>query len=230
MVFQLIRDAPWSLHIIVVEDKGGRSTLNLLNSACTWFCWCRSQTMAAFPSCGYTMALTGGVHSLRFLRMNPKVRLALLVMLPMCLYQARLSVMMTLRYLLSPTTSRVCPWQLYSVPMVFRHRGEILMTVHLLSLATSSAVRSSWRNCLSWSLSITLKTALSSAKSLMDDDLITSRRSLMKAKNSSGPITVPCGTPNNMSAVHDWAPSRTICCFRLLRNNCTYLLTLAFTP
>ena len=62
--------------------------------------------------------------------------------------------------------------------------------------------------CLSggaWSFSITLKTALSSANILEDDDLIISERSLMKVKSSSGPSTVPC-------------------CLLFDRNDCIHLL------
>ena len=85
------------------------------------------------------------------------------------------------------------PCRMYVVSMIFRHRGAILMTVHLVGLKLicqvssdfSSAVRSFWRSCLSWSFLITLKTALSSANSLEDDDLIISGRSLMKAKTGA---------------------------------------------
>ena len=73
------------------------------------------------------------------------------------------------------------------------------MTVHFVGLKLichvsshfSSAVRSSRRRCLSWSFWITLKTALLSANSFDEDDLMTSGRSLMKAKNNSGPSNVP---------------------------------------
>lgn len=59
--------------------------------------------------------------------MIPRIRLALLVLLK-CLSRVRLSLMVTLGYLLASTISMV--WYLSSV--IFRHRWAILMTVHLM--------------------------------------------------------------------------------------------------
>jgi hypothetical protein len=50
-------------------------------------------------------------------------------------------------------------------------------------------------------------------------ELVTSGRSLMKVRKSSGPRTVPCGTPDNTSAVDEVWPSRRTCA-RLFANDC----------
>ena len=66
------------------------------------------------------------------------------------------------------------------------------MTAHFVGLKLichlSGDVRSSRRSCLSWSFWITLKTALTLANNFDEDDLMTSGRSLMKAKNNSGRV------------------------------------------
>jgi hypothetical protein len=43
----------------------------------------------------------------------------------------------------------------------------------------------------------------------------------MKVKNSNGPITVPCGTPDITSAQEDVTPSNTTFCVLLLKKSCT---------
>ena len=79
----------------------------------------------------------------------------------------------------------------------------------------STADRFLWSSSLSASLSITLKSMLSSAKSLLSEEKITvkmdSGRRLMKQRNRSGTGTVPCRTPGMTSAVSDFTPSRITC-------------------
>ena len=126
-------------------------------------------------------------------------------MLPMCFSQLRLSMMVTTRYLLASKTSSVWPWNVYNVSKIFWKRVMNLMTIHFVGLKLichvsshfSSTVRSSRRSCLSLSFSITLKTSLSSANSFDDDDLMTSGRLLMKAKNNSRLSPFPCETTDN---------------------------------
>ena len=60
-------------------------------------------------------------------------------------------------------------------------------------------------------------------------ELVTSGRSLMKVKESSGPRTVSCGTPDNTSAVDEVWPSRRTCCSLLLRKSLVHCRVRPFT-
>ena len=81
---------------------------------------------------------------------------------------------------------------------------------------SSSAARSFYRSSVSFPLKMGLYSWQSSAKRRASE-LVTSGRSLMKVKKSSGPRTVPCGTPDNTSAVDEAWPSRRTCCSLFLR-------------
>ena len=103
---------------------------------------------------------------------------------------------------------------------------QTLMTVHFsgwkrfchLISQSSRAVRSVWRSTESLSFLMCRYRRQSSANSIASEVFTTSGRSLMKARNSSGPKTVPWGTPESTSFWEDFWPSKTTCWDRPLRN------------
>ena len=60
--------------------------------------------------------------------------------------------------------------------------------------------------------------------------LVTSGRSLIYARNKSGPRTVPWGTSDRTSALDEWQFSRSTCCVRSPRNELIHLLVFPLTP
>ena len=73
--------------------------------------------MHAYSTVGLTIAVyasdfTGFVQSLRFRRINPSILFPLQTMLSVCLSQDKLLSIVTPRYLLDSTLSRVCPCSL----------------------------------------------------------------------------------------------------------------------
>ena len=81
---------------------------------------------------------------------------------------------------------------------------------------------------MSFLLKMGLYSRQSSAKKRAAE-LVTSGRSLVKVKTSSGPRTVPCGTPDNTSAVDEvWQSMRT-CCSLLLRKSLVHCRVRPFT-
>ena len=163
-------------------------------------------------------SLDVNVHSLRFLRINPRVQLAhdvAYVFLPCeafcdgdskvftCDHHLKCVAMETVFSVNDFPTSRGDPddsalsgveahlpslFQLFQCCEVFLEELSVMV------------VRDHLEDC-------------AFINSLGDDDLIISGRSLMKIKNSSGLSTVPCGMPESMSAVFDLTPSRKTFCW-----------------
>ena len=57
-----------------------------------------------------------------------------------------------------------------------------------------------------------------------------SGKSFMKVKNSNGPITVPCETPDKTSAQEDVTPPNTTFYVPLLKKSCTHFHVFPLTP
>jgi hypothetical protein len=92
-----------------------------------------------------------------------------------------------------------------------------------------SDVRSLCKAAASSSFRICLYNRQSSAKS-RTSGVVCSGKSFMKVKNSNGPFTVPCGTPDITSAQEDVTPSNTTFCVLLLKKSCTYFQVFPLTP
>ena len=116
--------------------------------------------------------------------------------------------------------------------------GMILMTWHFsgwnfichIFSHFSSASRSSCSLFASASDLISLYRRQSSAKRRESEWLTASGRSLMKAKKSKGPNTVPCGTPEITSAWEDLHPSNSTRCFLWPRKDSIHCSVCPLTP
>ena len=116
--------------------------------------------------------------------------------------------------------------------------GSIWITLHLEALKSicqifshsPNAARSCCNGSLSCWLVIGQKRSVSSANIRAFELLVTSGRSLIYARNKSGPRTVPWGTPDRTSALDEWQLSRSTCCFRSPRKELILLLVFPLTP
>lgn len=160
----------------------------------------------------YAADLADVRHSLMFRLMKPSVLFALLMWLFHLL-------MVTPMYLLELTTSRWCPCIVQLAVMGFRLL-VICITTHFsrwdaICQSSSHLVRDLESRLFckvsaSALFVIGLHRRHSSVKRRASDSVL-SGRSLMKRRNSKGPKTVPCGTPNTTGAVVGIWPSRSTC-------------------
>ena len=96
----------------------------------------------------------------------------------------------------------------------------MLMVLHLLALndifhvssQSSRLCRSSWRSLQSSSEVTCLYSTQSSANRRTCELRAALGRSLIKARNNSGPSTVPCGTPESTCTQSEDSPSTTTLC------------------
>ena len=111
----------------------------------------------------------------------------------------------------------------------------IWMTSHLDGLNdichfcchSSREARSDCRTSVSAGLSILLYSNVSSANNLAVE-WTASGRSLMYARKSRGPKTLPWGTPERTRALVDRQPSRAPCCVRLDRKSRIHVRVVPF--
>lgn len=143
----------------------------------------------------------------RFLRKNAEL-FAFLLTLSIWWFHDRLLEMLTPRYLALVVTASSFPWMYYGVMCCF-HLVVIRITSYLSGLKCMSQSasqfcrlsRSIWSCLVSASVVMVLYRRQSSANNLALDFTLKGI-SLMYAKKSSGPRTIPWGTPDVTGVVH----------------------------
>ena len=134
-----------------------------------------------------------------------------------CWPQSNLSVIVIPRYLADLTCSNLCWWSEYSNWIWFSGRCRVtliewhLATLNFICQSVSHCARLFRSSCRIWQSMgdfIFLYKTQSSAKR-RTDDLIISRRSLIKMIIRTGPKTDPWGTPNRTGTGSEAWPSNT---------------------
>ena len=166
------------------------------------------------------------VQRLRFLLRKALTELAFFVTASMCVLKLSFESRWTPRYLPESTTSRTCSRIEYVggigdcllVKLMTWHFEGLNSISHLCSQMSKAS-----RSCCSLLLSrrdvIRLYSTQSSAKSLVVECLTQDGRSLMYIRNSSGPKTLPWGTPEVTEATLLTHPSTMTCCVRSCRKS-----------
>ena len=183
-------------------------------------CWCRywgrgpiqmqhTQELEV-PMC-YRFCLWLPWYSLwGFFSENTSVLEALAAVLSTCSIHERSSLMLTPKYLALSAASRTYPCSVYTgflYCLLFVHMWMTwefwgLNLICHLSSHSAGESKSCCRRAASLSFLICLHSSVSSANNLVSLALQTGR-SLMNARNNSGPSTVPWGTPDTTSVCEE---------------------------
>ena len=139
-----------------------------------------------------------------------------------CVFHLKSLVIVTPRYLMLSTFSRLVPSKVYEaqiflirflVSCIILHLTGWNLIPHFLAQEPNRSI-SLWSFIVSFSSLISRQQTQSSAKSLISDS-ISDEMSFMYRENNKGPRTVPWGTPDKTGAQSDFTPfTTTRCCLK----------------